>query len=165
MRLALSVLREIICCAVFVSLPVTMGYNGTPTDWRIGCKDYVWPVNPRLIPVMALIPPQTSTLTPTEFPPFMMYGVQESGRSPYSRVYLVTQSYELKVPWVAMARSRYFLPRSICSHGCLSRADGDHPLLPEGEREDLEVTYTVHSYTVQQRFKARLKQLWHQLNL
>ncbi|TNN56802.1 hypothetical protein EYF80_032980 [Liparis tanakae] len=52
----------------------------------------------------------------------------------WSRVYLVIQSYELKVPWVAMATSRYFLPRSTCSHGCLSLWDGDQPLLPEGRK-------------------------------
>lgn len=46
------------------------------------------------------------------------------------------QSYELKVPWVAMATRRYFLPRLTCSHGCLSLGDGDQPLLPEGEKEE-----------------------------
>lgn len=42
----------------------------------------------------------------------------------------MTQSYELKVPCVAMATSLYFLRRSICSHGCLSLGEGDQPLLP-----------------------------------
>lgn len=32
-------------------------YNGTPTDCKISSKDYIWVVNPRLIPVIALIPP------------------------------------------------------------------------------------------------------------
>ncbi len=52
-----------LCCLCFSASDNE--YNGTPTDWRIGCKDYVWLVNPRLIPVMALIPPQPSWLSDT----------------------------------------------------------------------------------------------------
>lgn len=54
---------NMLCCLCFCASDNE--YNRTPTDWRISCKDYVWLVNPRLIPVMALIPPQPSCISNT----------------------------------------------------------------------------------------------------
>lgn len=52
-----SVERDnMLCCVCFSDNE----YNGTATDWIVGCKDYIWLVNPRLLPVVVLIPPQPS---------------------------------------------------------------------------------------------------------
>ena len=88
MRLALSLLAEIMSCCVFVLLPATMNVSEHPVDPKSTIKIMFDSL------LRPLIPPETiqAPVTLTELPPFMMYGVQESGRSPYRSVYLVIQS-------------------------------------------------------------------------
>lgn len=57
-------LRARIRCAVFVSVPVTMNLIEHPFTGESAIK-ITFDYNPRLIPVMALIPPQPSGLSDT----------------------------------------------------------------------------------------------------